>query len=116
MRTTRHLYSTGSATLFACLTALATGCSGDGASNPNDPTPTGGPGPSTTGTDATVTGTGGAASGTTQGTSTTAPSTTGASTDGGIGGSGGAPLPPDICVPGVQASSQIARIKNAHYD
>ncbi|HEU5076179.1 MAG TPA: DUF1592 domain-containing protein [Polyangiaceae bacterium] len=55
-----------------------------------------------TGTDASTTGTGGATSG-----------TAGSSTD---GSTGGPPLPPGVCVPGVPVSSQISRLKNAHYD
>ena len=104
MTTTRHLTLTGSATLVACLTALATGCSGN-VGNSTDSMPTG-PGASTTGTDASVTGSGGA--------STTAP--TGGTTDGGIGGTGGSSLPTDVCVPGVPVTSQIPRLKNSQYD
>src|SRR5688572_10262343 len=94
MRTKRHLYSTGSATLVACLTALATGCASGGAEEDGAWTPTG-----TT----TSGGSGGAGSGTT------------GTTDGG-GVTGGIPLNPGTCVPGIPETSQVARLKNAHYD
>ena len=100
MRTTRHLYSTGSATLIACLTALATGCSGDLGATGDSMGPTGPAGSTTTGSGAS-TGTGGA-------------STSGA-TDGG-GATGGIPTDPGTCVPGIPETSQVARLKNAHYD
>ena len=100
MRTVRHLYSTGSATLVACLTALATGCSGDVGGGADKMSPTAGE-PTTTSSSAT--GSGGASNG-----------TTGTTTSG--GGTGGVPLPPNVCVPGIQSTSQVARLKNAHYD
>src|SRR5688572_13401849 len=83
MRTARHLYSTGSATLLACLTALATGCSGDlGGTGEMSPPPT-------------TTGAGGSDTGTGSGT-------TGVSTNGGgTGGTGGTPLPSNVCAPGI---------------
>src|SRR5690606_5617261 len=105
-------YSTGAAALFAWVTALASGCSGDGAADPNDATPTGGTRPSTTVTDATVTGTGGASAGPTQGTDTTSPMRCNCTTTGG----GGDPPDPSICIPGVPATSQIPRLKNVQYD
>src|SRR5688572_20449713 len=99
MRTTRHLYSTGSATLLACLTALATGCSGDlGGTGEMSPPPT-------------ATGVGGS------NPATSGSGTTGVSTNGGrTGGTGGNPLPSNVCAPGIAETSQVARLKNSHYD
>ena len=98
MRTQRHLYSTGSATLLACLTVLATGCAGDlGATGEGmGPKPTG-----TGGASGGPSGTGGAGTGTT-------------GVDGGP--TGGIPVDPQTCVQGVPETSQVARLKNSHYD
>ena len=114
MRTTRYLYSTGSATLVACLTALATGCSGNSGGDPAavDGPSSGGPTTGTTG-DASggpVTGTGGASG-------STATTTAGViTTDGGTTTTGGLPPDPSVCIPGVPETSQVARLKNTHYD
>ncbi|HEU5074907.1 MAG TPA: DUF1592 domain-containing protein [Polyangiaceae bacterium] len=51
------------------------------------------------------------------GSTTTSPTgTTGATTDGGVGTTGGEPPDPSVCIPGVPVTSQIPRLKNAHYD
>jgi len=105
--------------MFACLTALATGCSGDGESATGGDPSSSGPGPSTTtggvGDSGSVTGTGGMPTGnaTTVDASTSA---TDGGVDGGVGGTGGVPPDPSVCIQGVQATSQIARLKNAQYD
>ena len=43
--------------------------------------------------------------------------TTGVSTNGGgTGSTGGNPLPSNVCAPGISETSQVARLKNSHYD
>ena len=113
MRTTRYLYSTGSVTLVACLAALASGCSGNSDGDPAADGPTSaGPVTGTTGDTSAGPVTGGGGS-----TGSTAASTNGATTTGAsTGTTGGDPPDPSVCIPGVPETSQVARIKNTHYD
>jgi hypothetical protein len=93
MRTFRHLSYIGGTTLLLASLAACGSSTGNGPGGPGD----GNPGQPTAG-------------------SSGIPNGGGSSNGGGTGGSGPDVSDPSKCVPGIQATSQIPRMKNAAYD